>query len=162
KGAIAADEGGKAEAKKVHCEGVNACKGQGACGGGGPGCAGQKTRQGKGGVDLSARGCKGKGGTAKEHSLHRARGSGPAGHAAPATCPFTNSPSSASALACAPSTTPRSSMSGRRSTGSRSSRKTSWCRADGRCTSSSASASATPSPCTACRCRSVRRIHCRR
>ena len=65
KGVMAAEEGGKAEAKKVHCEGVNACKGQGACGGAGHDCAGKNACKGKGWVEMSADECKAKGGTAK-------------------------------------------------------------------------------------------------
>ena len=66
KGVMAADDGGKAEAKKVHCEGVNACKGQGACGGAGHDCAGKNACKGKGWVEMSAADCKAKGGTAKK------------------------------------------------------------------------------------------------
>ncbi len=56
----------KAEAKKVHCEGVNACKGQGACAGAGHDCAGKNACKGKGWIDLSAEECKAKGGTVKD------------------------------------------------------------------------------------------------
>ena len=64
KGVLAA-EGDKGEAKKVHCEGVNACKGQGACNGAGHDCAGKNACKGKGWVETSAADCKAKGGTAK-------------------------------------------------------------------------------------------------
>jgi len=63
--ALAADEGaakGASEAK-VHCQGVNACKGKGACGGAGHDCAGKNECKGKGWVDSSAADCKAKGGT---------------------------------------------------------------------------------------------------
>ena len=67
KGAVAQGYGEpKAEAAKVHCEGVNACKGQGACSGGGHDCAGKNTCKGKGWIDLSADECKTKGGTVKQ------------------------------------------------------------------------------------------------
>lgn len=56
----------KAEAKTVHCEGVNACKGQGACGGAGHDCAGKNECKGKGWIDVSADECKAKGGTVKQ------------------------------------------------------------------------------------------------
>jgi uncharacterized membrane protein len=56
----------KAEAKKVHCEGVNACKGQGACGGAGHDCAGKNECKGKGWLEMSADECKAKGGTVEQ------------------------------------------------------------------------------------------------
>ena len=66
KGALAAEEkGGKAEVK-VKCEGVNECKGKGACGGAGHDCAGQNSCKGKGWVEMSAADCKAKGGTEKK------------------------------------------------------------------------------------------------
>lgn len=65
KGALAQyGEAKKAEAK-VHCEGVNECKGKGACGGAGHDCAGKNACKGKGLIDLSADDCKAKGGTVK-------------------------------------------------------------------------------------------------
>ena len=63
--AEAEQAGGAKEAKKVHCEGVNACKGQGACGGAGHDCAGKNTCKGKGWVQMSDADCKAKGGTVK-------------------------------------------------------------------------------------------------
>ena len=57
---------GKAEATKVKCEGVNECKGQGACHGVSNECAGKNACKGKGWVELSAADCKAKGGTVKE------------------------------------------------------------------------------------------------
>ena len=67
KGVLAADQaGGKMEAKKVKCEGANACKGQGACGGAGHDCAGKNACKGKGWIETSsADDCKAKGGTVK-------------------------------------------------------------------------------------------------
>lgn len=67
KGTLAQQEaGGKAEAKTVHCEGVNECKGKGACGGAGHDCAGKNACKGKGWIKLSADECKAKGGTVKQ------------------------------------------------------------------------------------------------
>jgi hypothetical protein len=66
RGAFAQGEGAKGtEATKVHCEGVNECKGKGACGGAGHDCAGKNACKGKGWIDLSAAECKAKGGTVK-------------------------------------------------------------------------------------------------
>ncbi len=62
---VMAQEGGKAEAKKVHCEGVNECKGKGGCNGAGHECAGKNACKGKGWVEMSADACKAKGGTSK-------------------------------------------------------------------------------------------------
>ena len=50
---------------KVHCYGVNECKGKGACGTADHACAGMNACKGKGWIDLSAADCKAKGGTAK-------------------------------------------------------------------------------------------------
>ena len=50
----------------VHCGGVNACKGQGACAGGGHGCAGKNACKGQGWVDLSKEECAKKGGKVVE------------------------------------------------------------------------------------------------
>ena len=67
--ALAQQEGGTAgeaqEATKVHCEGVNACKGQGACGGAGHDCAGKNECKGKGWIEMNAADCKAKGGKVK-------------------------------------------------------------------------------------------------
>ena len=66
KGALAQEPGAKTPGTKmVHCEGVNACKGQGACGGAGHDCAGKNECKGKGWIDLSSDECKAKGGTVK-------------------------------------------------------------------------------------------------
>ena len=67
KGALAqaSGAGGKAEAKTVQCEGINACKGKGACGGATHDCAGKNECKGKGWVEVSADECKAKGGTIK-------------------------------------------------------------------------------------------------
>jgi hypothetical protein len=65
KGALAQGAGEAKKEAKVHCEGVNACKGQGACGGAGHDCAGKNACKGKGWIELSADECKAKGGTVK-------------------------------------------------------------------------------------------------
>ena len=66
-GALAAGpDTGKAEATKVKCEGVNACKGQGECHGVSNECAGKNACKGKGWAELSAAECKAKGGKIKE------------------------------------------------------------------------------------------------
>jgi uncharacterized membrane protein len=57
-------ESGQA-AKKVHCQGVNECKGKGECGGAGHDCAGNNQCKGKGWISLSEADCKAKGGTVK-------------------------------------------------------------------------------------------------
>ena len=49
--ATAAEEG------KVHCYGVNKCKGTGACGGKGHSCAGQNACKGQGFLELSKEEC---------------------------------------------------------------------------------------------------------
>ena len=53
----------KAKEGAVECYGVNACKGQGECGGKGHGCAGENECKGKGWVSLSKADCEAKGGT---------------------------------------------------------------------------------------------------
>jgi len=52
----------KASDDKVHCAGVNACKGQGACGQAEHSCAGLNSCKGKGWVEMSAADCQKKGG----------------------------------------------------------------------------------------------------
>lgn len=67
RGAIAQEQGAKTSASKtVHCEGVNACKGKGACAGAGHDCAGKNDCKGKGWLDMSEQECKAKGGTIKQ------------------------------------------------------------------------------------------------
>jgi hypothetical protein len=51
------------EAAKVHCSGVNACKGKGGCKGADNSCKGQNGCKGKGWVEMSEKKCKDKGGT---------------------------------------------------------------------------------------------------
>jgi hypothetical protein len=57
-------EEGKAEAK-VHCYGVNECKGKGMCGTAEHDCAGKNACKGKGWIPLSDKDCKAKGGQVK-------------------------------------------------------------------------------------------------
>lgn len=47
----------------IHCQGVNACKGKGACKSADNACKGQNGCKGKGWVEMSEKSCKGKGGT---------------------------------------------------------------------------------------------------
>ena len=53
-------------AEMVTCSGINACKGQGSCAGGGNSCAGQNSCKGKGNIKASAADCKAKGGKVVE------------------------------------------------------------------------------------------------
>lgn len=52
-------------AAKGECHGVNACKGQGECGGTGHACAGKNACKGKGWIGLVKTDCEGRGGTFK-------------------------------------------------------------------------------------------------
>jgi uncharacterized membrane protein len=45
------------DAKKVHCYGVNKCKGTGACGGKGHSCAGENGCKGQGFLDIDEETC---------------------------------------------------------------------------------------------------------
>jgi uncharacterized membrane protein len=45
------------DAKKVHCYGVNKCKGTGACGGKGHSCAGENSCKGQGFLDIEEETC---------------------------------------------------------------------------------------------------------
>jgi len=65
-GAVTARAEEKAGADQVTCSGINACKGQGSCAGGGNSCAGQNACKGKGNVKATAADCKAKGGTVVE------------------------------------------------------------------------------------------------
>ena len=51
------------DSAKVHCQGVNSCKGKGSCHGAANSCAGQNGCKGMGWVEMSAKDCKAKGGT---------------------------------------------------------------------------------------------------
>ncbi len=54
---------GEKMAAKIHCGGVNACKGQSACKGEANACAGQNGCSGKGWVEATEDDCKAKNGT---------------------------------------------------------------------------------------------------
>jgi len=62
-GAVAARAEDKAGKDEVRCAGVNACKGQGGCAGGGHSCAGKNGCKGQGITKTTAEDCKAKGGT---------------------------------------------------------------------------------------------------
>lgn len=51
------------EDAKVHCQGVNGCKGKGSCHSSANSCAGKNGCKGKGWVEMSEKECKAKGGT---------------------------------------------------------------------------------------------------
>jgi len=57
--AFAADE---KDGDQIMCSGINACKGQGACAGGGHGCAGKNACKGHGLTKTTKDDCKAKGG----------------------------------------------------------------------------------------------------
>jgi hypothetical protein len=50
------------DSDKVHCQGVNACKGKGACHSASNSCAGSNACKGKGWIVTSEKECKDKGG----------------------------------------------------------------------------------------------------
>ncbi len=52
-----------ADSAKVHCSGVNECKGKGGCKSAANGCAGKNGCKGKAWVDMDEKECKAKGGT---------------------------------------------------------------------------------------------------
>lgn len=52
-----------AKEAKVHCQGVNSCKGKGGCKSADNSCKGQNGCKGKGWVEMSEKACKEKGGT---------------------------------------------------------------------------------------------------
>jgi hypothetical protein len=51
------------DSDKVQCQGVNSCRGKGACHSASNGCAGQNGCKGKGWVQMTEKECKAKGGT---------------------------------------------------------------------------------------------------
>jgi uncharacterized membrane protein len=65
-GAVNARAEDKAGGDQVNCSGINSCKGQGSCAGGGNSCAGQNSCKGKGNIKTSAAECKAKGGKVVE------------------------------------------------------------------------------------------------
>jgi uncharacterized membrane protein len=60
---LAAEQGSKAAHAKVHCAGVNSCKGQTACKSATNACKGQNSCKGQGWLPMSKKECKAKGGT---------------------------------------------------------------------------------------------------
>jgi hypothetical protein len=54
--------GDAAKPATVHCSGINACKGKGACSGADNSCKAQNGCKGKGWIDASKKDCKAKGG----------------------------------------------------------------------------------------------------
>ena len=50
------------DAAKIHCQGVNGCKGKSACSTATSGCAGQNGCKGKGWIEMTEKECKAKGG----------------------------------------------------------------------------------------------------
>lgn len=71
----------KKGAEKVHCYGINSCKGKGACAGAGHDCKGKNACKGQGWTALTAKACKAKKGTTEEPKSDAA----PAPAAAPAS-----------------------------------------------------------------------------
>ena len=61
---------GDAQVVKGECHNMNACKGQGACGGADSSCAGTNECKGKGWLSLTEAECKDKGGEFKTHESH--------------------------------------------------------------------------------------------
>ena len=53
----------KTKEAKVHCGGINSCKGKGACAGASNGCSGKNACKGKGWTEATAKECKDKKGT---------------------------------------------------------------------------------------------------
>jgi hypothetical protein len=51
-----------ADTAKVHCEGVNSCKGKGSCHSAANACGGRNACKGKGWVEMTEKECKDKGG----------------------------------------------------------------------------------------------------
>lgn len=60
-----AGSAGTTKIAKGECSGVNACKGQGECGGVGHSCAGKNSCKGQGWISLGEADCKAKGGQFK-------------------------------------------------------------------------------------------------
>ncbi|MGR9107371.1 MAG: BufA2 family periplasmic bufferin-type metallophore [Gammaproteobacteria bacterium] len=65
-GPVTAQETNMAEEAKVHCGGINACKGQSECKTATNECKGQNACQGKGFISTTAQECEEKGGTVLE------------------------------------------------------------------------------------------------
>jgi len=54
-----------ADTDKVHCHGINSCKGKSACNSADHACAGKNSCKGKGWIETTAKECKAKGGKAE-------------------------------------------------------------------------------------------------
>lgn len=65
-GTVTARADEKAGGDQVVCDGINACKGQGSCAGGGHACAGKNACKGQGHTKTSAADCTAKGGKVVE------------------------------------------------------------------------------------------------
>jgi hypothetical protein len=65
-GAVPAMADDKAGGAQIICDGINACKGQGGCAGGGHACAGQNACKGQGHTKTTAADCQAKGGKVVE------------------------------------------------------------------------------------------------
>jgi uncharacterized membrane protein len=65
-GSVVAQAADKAGGDKVHCTGINACKGQGSCAGAGNACKSKNACKGQGWVETTAAECAEKGGKAAE------------------------------------------------------------------------------------------------
>jgi hypothetical protein len=52
-----------ADSAKIHCQGVNSCKGKSACATAKSGCSGQNACKGQGWIEMTEKECKAKGGT---------------------------------------------------------------------------------------------------
>ena len=59
-------QAGDKDGDQVMCSGVNACKGKGACAGGGHSCAGQNGCKGQGNTKMNKKDCAAKGGKVVE------------------------------------------------------------------------------------------------
>ena len=57
-----------ADSDKVHCQGVNGCKGKSACATAQNGCSGQNGCKGKGWIETTEKDCKAKGGKPASNS----------------------------------------------------------------------------------------------
>jgi uncharacterized membrane protein len=66
---VRADHHEKSGGSMVHCAGVNACKGKGACAGAGHACAGMNACKGQGVLEMSAEECAKKGGKVQEKKM---------------------------------------------------------------------------------------------
>jgi uncharacterized membrane protein len=56
--------------QKVHCWGVNSCKGQGSCNSKHNSCGGQNSCKGQGYLEMSQKDCKAKGGSTQEPPIN--------------------------------------------------------------------------------------------